>query len=127
MIRWPFQNRILIAAVEGVFRKNIERTLTTAEGHAIPMEIHMHFQRGFAVGAVGTVFPYVWSVEEGRPKLREGWGNMAWWYLNIILGLADMVFVAWMCMQKNLDPSVATEVKIYLRFCVVYYTFATTS
>ena len=97
-----------------------------AESQVIPREIQLYFQRGFTIGAIARVFPYVWSLEEGRPKLRKGWGNVVCWLINIILGFAYTAFVIGRCIQTNLDPLVGTGVKIYMRFCVVYYTFPTT-
>ena len=85
--------------------------------------IQLYLRRGFEIGQITRVFPFVWNRKEGRPRLRTGWWNTLIWLTNILITTAYSIFVCFRCIQHLKDPEGSLAVQVYLQFTVVYYIF----
>ena len=92
-------------------------------GHIIAPAIKLYLRRGFVIGQITRVFPFVWNRKEGRPRLRTGWLNTFIWLSNILITTGYSIFVCFRCIQHLNDPEASLAVQIYLQFTVVYYIY----
>ena len=92
-------------------------------GHIISPGIRLYLRRGFCIGQVVRVFPFVWNQHDSRPRLRTGILNALMWLTNIFITTVYSIFVVCRCIQHLKDPETSVAVRIYLKFTVVYYLF----